>query len=271
MNIVINWKNLQKRIINWQEVQKVIRKGVQIRPESTPPTPTEDYLCFTTRSGNAQIRLRSYWNPNPVSLEISSDKTHWSDYTIWDYISLPNVWDKIYFRNKSETVVWFSKWWETDLYDFEIIGNNVEASWDVNYLLCKYSTTTLQASLHENCFSGLFAWCPITTAPSLPATTLAYSCYQSMFVYCTSLTTIPALPAGTLLNYDYAYMFQWCTNIKISETQTWEYQTPYRMPSSWPVYGEGYNSLFRMFYNTWWTFTWTPIFGTTYYTSNTVI
>jgi hypothetical protein len=38
----------------------------------------------------------------------------------------------------------------------------------------------------------------LTTAPALPATTLAANCYSYMFYGCTSLTSAPALPATTL-------------------------------------------------------------------------
>ena len=47
----------------------------------------------------------------------------------------------------------------------------------------------------------------------LPATTLAYSCYGSMFQGCDSLTTAPALPATTLADYCYSYMFEGCSSL----------------------------------------------------------
>ena len=53
----------------------------------------------------------------------------------------------------------------------------------------------------------------LTTAPSLPATTLADYCYSAMFEDCTSLTTAPSLPATTLANYCYFYMFKGCTSL----------------------------------------------------------
>jgi hypothetical protein len=53
----------------------------------------------------------------------------------------------------------------------------------------------------------------LTTAPALPATTLASDCYDSMFDSCTSLTTAPELPATTLANNCYYGMFQKCTNL----------------------------------------------------------
>ena len=60
----------------------------------------------------------------------------------------------------------------------------------------------------------MFSGCTsLTTAPALPATTLARYCYAGMFKGCTSLTTAPALPATTLANYCYYYMFQGCTSL----------------------------------------------------------
>ena len=54
----------------------------------------------------------------------------------------------------------------------------------------------------------------LTTAPELPATTLAEYCYEYMFNGCTSLTTAPELPA-TDLNYRCYYeMFMDCTALK---------------------------------------------------------
>jgi hypothetical protein len=54
----------------------------------------------------------------------------------------------------------------------------------------------------------------LETAPALPATTLAYYCYTSMFRDCTSLKTAPALPAPTLPEGCYRAMFYGCTKLK---------------------------------------------------------
>ena len=60
----------------------------------------------------------------------------------------------------------------------------------------------------------MFSRCTaLTTAPTLPATTLAYGCYEWMFDGCTSLTTAPALPATTLVNECYRQMFSGCTSL----------------------------------------------------------
>jgi hypothetical protein len=126
-------------------------------------------------------------------------------------------------------------------------------------------------TLADYCYGYIFEWCTwLTTAPKLPATTLAQQCYRGMFKDCTWLRTIPTLPATTLAQQCYLYMFYKCSKIKISTTQTWEYQTAYRIPTTW-IWSSWTNSLNSMFNGTGWTFTWTPTINTTYYTSNTVV
>ena len=64
------------------------------------------------------------------------------------------------------------------------------------------------------CYYGLFYKCAgLTTAPELPAMTLAPYCYATMFSYCTGLTTAPELPATTLADYCYKTMFSNCAGL----------------------------------------------------------
>lgn len=343
MAIKINWQDLQKRIINWQEVQKVMLNWSQIRPSSPV---VNDYLCFEPATIEwCEIGL-IYDLPivSHVQLEISYNKSDWSDYSFGSTISL-NYWQKVYWRNKSETQTGFS--WAGRYFHFSI-NWRTNASWDINYLLCKNSTRDLTDSwtsvfaklfawcsdlvtspslsadiitgfcydnmfswcswliaapqlpamtLAEVCYQGMFEWCTwLTVAPQLPATTLADACYymmfkwctwlitspqlsatntssmcyNRMFEWCTSLMALPQLPSTSLVYECYRGMFSWCVNIKISDTQSWEYQTSYRIPSQWTG-TDGSNSLRDMFSGTRWTFTWTPNINQTYYTSNQVI
>ena len=63
-------------------------------------------------------------------------------------------------------------------------------------------------------FCSLFENCSVlTSAPELPATTLADNCYYYMFWHCTNLTSAPVLPATTLAEGCYSYMFSDCTNL----------------------------------------------------------
>ena len=61
----------------------------------------------------------------------------------------------------------------------------------------------------------MFSTCTsLTTAPELPSTTLADSCYLGMFQGCESLITAPELPATTLARSCYDSMFSMCRNLK---------------------------------------------------------
>ena len=66
----------------------------------------------------------------------------------------------------------------------------------------------------ESCYESMFAGCEkLTSAPELPATTLAESCYKGMFMGCTSLTSAPELPAEKLANFCYVDMFDSCKSL----------------------------------------------------------
>ena len=69
-------------------------------------------------------------------------------------------------------------------------------------------------TLADSCYKSMFQGCTsLTAAPVLPATTLDQYCYNNMFNGCTSLTTAPVLPVTTLANFCYQYMFMGCTSL----------------------------------------------------------
>jgi len=69
-------------------------------------------------------------------------------------------------------------------------------------------------TLANGCYANMFESCgSLTAAPALPATTLASNCYNNMFQGCTSLTAAPALPAMTLASSCYAGMLNSCTSL----------------------------------------------------------
>lgn len=226
------------------------------------------YLCFTAEQASSTVKLEKNWSPTSVNIETSTDWRTWSDYTFWTDINLSSVWDKVYFRNKSETPTGFST--ATNKYYYFSAGGKVSWSGDVNYLLCKDSTDTLTG---DYCFYRLFYQCTeLTSAPSLPATTITKNCYQYMFYACTNLITIPRLPATSMKSYCYANMFQWCTQLKLSSTETSDYTQAYRLPTEWTGSTAASWST-SMFTNTWWTFTSSPSINTTYYVhkDNTIV
>ena len=121
-------------------------------------------------------------------------------------------------------------------------------------------------TLANSCYDSMFSDCTsLTTAPELPATTLRNNCYMRMFYGCTSLTTAPELPATTVADYCYYYMFSDCTGLKISATQTGEYATAWRIPSTGEITSEASNWNANMLANTGGTFKKNPSINTTYY------
>ena len=98
---------------------------------------------------------------------------------------------------------------------WSIGGTNIACNGDIDLLL-DYSTVKggNHPAMADYCYYFMFYGCTsLTTAPSLPATTLANYCYYYMFQGCTSLTAAPSLPATTLANYCYSSMFQGCTSL----------------------------------------------------------
>ena len=70
-------------------------------------------------------------------------------------------------------------------------------------------------TLAEYCYYDMFNSCSsLKVAPALPATTLAASCYESMFLCCSNLQEAPELPATNLTNSCYYSMFERCSSLK---------------------------------------------------------
>ena len=199
------------------------------------------YLSFI---GNEDFTLKTYnttknWDG---TLEYSTDKSTWNT---WDGTEISSAGSKLYLRGTGNT---------------KITGDSA------NYRFVFTGTNALKVACEGN-IENLLDY-ETVSAGGHPA--MARSCYGYMFSGCASLTTAPELPATTLTAGCYYSIFNGCAKIKLSTTQTGEYQTAYRIPTS----GTGTtatDALMNMFTNTGGTFTGTPTINTTYYTSNTVV
>ena len=101
----------------------------------------------------------------------------------------------------------------TDVFVFAYLFNGNTTLTDASDLLLPATTLT------HSCYEGMFIGCTsLTAVPNLPATTLAESCYYSMFSGCTGLTTLPDkfLPATTLTDYCYCSMFDHCEGLTVA-------------------------------------------------------
>ena len=70
-------------------------------------------------------------------------------------------------------------------------------------------------SIANYCYFSMFSGCKnLKSAPELPAKILKTGCYDKMFSGCVSLETAPTLPAETLAGFCYRSMFSGCKNLK---------------------------------------------------------
>ena len=167
-------------------------------------------LCFTAEVANTKVSLQKVGQPYDVSLRYSTDGMIWKEYIPGKTgdITLSRVGDKVYFVATTVNRL-FSKDY-TNFYFFLITpnSNRIAVSGNVMSLL---SSSNSQTSVPKFAFCRLFNSQNITTAPELPATELAESCYYCMFQYCTKLTKAPTLPATQLKKDCYFSMFEGCT------------------------------------------------------------
>lgn len=247
-----------------KEVKAVYLGSTQVRPVIPP-----DYLYFEANTAGSTVQLtRSKTSVRVPAMETSTDAQTWTSYTVWDTITLTNIWDRVYWRTSRETTApYFSQ--SSNLYIYFNMTGSIAAGWELGYLLNKNGTDTLPNA--TNTFYHLFSGCPITSCPKINFTNTTQACYYGMFWYCTSLETLPKLYATSIADSNCYYgMFRWCSKIMISTTQTWDYQTPYRIPIEWTATMSG-STISDMFRNTWGSFTSDPSINTTYYTSNTLV
>ena len=174
--------------------------------------PQCDALCFTAKYNDSTIKLTKVGSPDSINLQTSFDGKSWTPYNVGDIITVPNAGGKVYFKAVGSNHRMAIS--PSDYHKF-VTSGEFEASGNVNSLLEEDEKTARTMSLtnEQFCYAYLFSDTALTTAPELPATTLAYGCYAMMFQGCKSLTAAPALPATTLAEWCYYCMFQRCKSL----------------------------------------------------------
>ena len=208
----------------------------QQEPEypSPTPVPSADYkgLAFIS-SGESTVRLAQVGTPYEISLEYSTDESHWKPYTIGETITLADS-TFLLFRSGEHKNRKFSKD-DENYYHFEISGP-ISAQGNIMSLLNRDFSTPLTfygffalfegctsllsapelpaTKMEQGCYFGIFSECTgLTSAPELPANVLANNCYGWMFKGCSALTSAPELPATEMGSYCYNGMFANCTKL----------------------------------------------------------
>ena len=200
-----------------------------------------DYLCFTAEEAGSTVAMAVNGTPTKgQAFETSTDRTNWSVFTPGTTtITLANAGDKVYFRGNNTTV---SE--SYDIYYQFVMSGKIVSSGNIMSLLDK----TCQSTTISNDY-----------------------CYYYMFNGCTSLTTAPALPATTLATGCYGNMFNGCTSLQIYSSSGTGHTKAWRIPTSGSA--SSYTSQSKMFYNCPGSYkTTTKVsLNTTFYTQNTPV
>ena len=171
----------------------------------------------------------TFSSAEPFTIAVGNAKKGWDGILYYSTnASTWSVWDgttaiasaehggeqRIYMRgvgNSKITGGFISYRWVLTGSDISCIGN-IE-----NLLDFETVANGKHPAMTEKCYASMFYDCTaLTTAPELPATTLATSCYNSMFRGCTNLKTAPELPATTLADWCCYEMFRGCTSLTIA-------------------------------------------------------
>ncbi len=178
-----------------------------------PQKDSGGYLAFLSASDftleNSAKPGTGNWNG---IIEYSTDLRNWQ--TWYGLEVLSSVSGKLFLRGTGNT--WITGPGNAEgAYRWILTGSDIKCIGNIETLL---DYATVSAGVHPvmdaGCFENLFYGCTsLTTAPALPATTLASSCYKDMFHGCTALTAAPDLPATTLAEHCYPFMFYGCTSL----------------------------------------------------------
>ena len=220
---------------------ETIERGANYCPEGWTVVHTDVYwgLCFTAEEPNVVVNMSKTGSPPAVTLETSLDGVTWTDFDAdggTTPVTLAAVGDKVYFRAGSGGNAKMSL--NIDQYRYFTLSATCSASGVISSLLSQDTPVFNLSTDNSFAFFRLFYGCTaLTAAPSLPATSLAGSCYRQMFYGCTALTAAPSLPATSLVDACYDQMFYGCTALTAA---------PSLLPAT-SLLG-GYHCYNRMFY-----------------------
>ena len=178
----------------------------------------DNSLCFTAMEDNASVQMGlNGEGGTPAGWQTKSfyykknDDVEWTEWVFNTNASSKitlNKGEKLYVMSNSSNACGVLDKSNAKIYCFNISEGKIAASGNIMSLL------NFTPVLPNFAFFGLFMGCTsLVSAPELPATTLADSCYSNMFYGCSSLTQAPALPATTLANSCYYHMFRGCSSL----------------------------------------------------------
>ena len=171
------------------------------------PTP---YITFTAKKAQ-KFKMTSQNGYEISGLEYSVNNGDWQTVEAGTEVTFGGANGNLRLRG-TNTIGTANDWYSTSTITFTDETVNVACTGDIRTLLDWRSYNIVETNNARFCY--LFNGCSVlTSAPELPATTLASECYQGMFNGCTSLKTAPILPAESLTSNCYSHMFEDCTSL----------------------------------------------------------
>ncbi len=195
----------------WKKADKYDLGGNKIGAEATTDIP---YITFSAASGQTfSMTFNSFTLGLGEYFEYSVGGDKWVRFTgtVSD-VAFGGAGNDLRLRGKSSNGTATNNTTYCSKISFSDDNVPVKCTGDIRTLINYADYSTDNTGTAKFCY--LFSGCTqITSAPELPAKTLATFCYEHMFEGCTALTSAPELPAKTLANYCYRYMFNGCTNL----------------------------------------------------------
>ena len=194
--------------------KKVKVTGITAGPWTASGTTTGDLICYPYVTFTAKDpQTFKMTKPGYNRFEYSVNNGKWATVKAGTEVTFGGANGTLRLRGTSINGTASSTWdggYSTITFTDKTV--DVACTGDIRTLLDwrNYSTVNTQKAR----FCSLFKDCAVlTSAPDLPATTLADDCYFKMFYGCTSLTSAPELKATTLADQCYFAMFSRYTSL----------------------------------------------------------
>ena len=193
--------------------KKIKVTGIKAGPWTASGTTTGDLICYPYVTFTAKDS-QTFKMTKPRNIEYSVNNGKWATVEAGTEVPFGGAKGTLRLRgtNINGTASGSSEYSDYSTITFTDKTVKVACTGDIRTLQDWRNYSTVDTQNAKFCY--LFDGCSVlTSAPDLPATTLADKCYFKMFEGCTSLTSAPELKATALADYCYFSMFRGCTSL----------------------------------------------------------
>ena len=195
---------------------KIAVSGITVAPWNTGTITDNGKAIYTPyvtfkANGEQKFMMNAFNNYTITGLQYSVNNGKWQDVVKDQKVTFGGTHGDLRLRgtNTNGTAINGS---QNSTIIFTNKDEPVACTGDIRTLLNWEKYKTVDTKNAKFCY--LFDGCSVlTSAPELPATTLAEDCYHGMFWYCTNLESAPELPATTLMKDCYNLMFGYCEKL----------------------------------------------------------